>query len=168
MVLTVLCARVHTGVSRAALRLRCGCWRGWLASRWVRGSLTWSRLGSTSCRSFLILTGPLEGKDRICPMVSASKLFICFQVRQRQHGESILKQRLQETSNRGIRVERLTFHLLSYVQLPKPHEKHKHCKQMYLVDKGYITTKMPVTLRKTVYISRCFLGPHWPLWQVAG
>ena len=57
-------------------------------------------------------------------------------------------------------MERLTFHLLSYVQLPKPHEKHKHYKQMYLVDKGYITTTMPVTPRKTVYISKCLLAGH--------
>lgn len=60
---TLLYAWGSAGVSRAGLCLRCCCVREWLVSRWFRVTLTGGMLGSTSCRVFPILTGPLEGKQ---------------------------------------------------------------------------------------------------------
>lgn len=62
---TLLSMRGSTGVSRAGLRLRCCCVKGWLVSRWGGVSFTWGTLGSTSWRGFPILTGPLEGKTHV-------------------------------------------------------------------------------------------------------
>lgn len=69
---------LHTGVGRAALHLRCCCLRGWLVSTWVRMSLTWDRLGSTSWRIFPIFTGALEGENRSYLTVRTSKKVQCF------------------------------------------------------------------------------------------
>lgn len=71
----------------------------------------------------------------------------------------ILKWPLQETGNRGIRIEYLTFHLLSYVQLPKPHEKHKHYKQTYLVEKGTLLPKCLLVPRKQFTSANIYWAP---------
>lgn len=61
---TLVCRLAGAGVGRAALRLRCCCWRGRLASGWVGGHATWAGPGSSRGDISPVLAGPLEGEER--------------------------------------------------------------------------------------------------------